>query len=207
MDYREDAKGAKKNGGPRSSPVNRSCGKLVYWSTMTIVLIGYRGSGKTTVGRLLAARLATTFVDCDEVIVTRHGKSIREIFSAEGEEAFRKLETSVIADLASKTDHVIAVGGGAVLREENRRALADHFVVYLRCDPAVLHKRIKADPATSDNRPNLTDLGGGIEEIEALLRHREPIYRAAMNVELDVTNLSPDEAAEEIARLISGTKR
>jgi shikimate kinase len=174
---------------------------------MGVVLIGYRGSGKTTVGRLLAARLAKTFIDCDEEIVARHGKSIREIFSAGGEDAFRKLETSVIAELAAKTDHVIAVGGGAVLRKENRRALANHFIVYLRCDPGVLLGRIDDDPATSDNRPNLTGLGGGIEEIEALLRRREPIYRAAMNVELDVTHLSPDQAAEEIARLISGTKR
>jgi shikimate kinase len=180
---------------------------MVYCPPMGIVLIGYRGSGKTTVGRLLAGRLGRTFVDCDEVIVSRHGKSIREIFSAGGEEAFRKLETSVIAELAAKTDHVIAVGGGAALREENRRALAEHFVVYLRCDPGVLLRRIEDDPATSDNRPNLTGLGGGIEEIEALLRRREPIYRAAMNVELDVTNLSVEQAAEEIARLISGKKR
>lgn len=84
---------------------------MVYCLPMGIVLIGYRGSGKTTVGRLLAERLAKTFIDCDEVIVARHGKSIREIFSAGGEEAFRRLETSVIAELAAKTDHVIAVGG------------------------------------------------------------------------------------------------
>jgi shikimate kinase len=174
---------------------------------MSIVLIGYRGSGKTTVGRLLAARSAKTFIDCDEEIVARHGKSIREIFSAGGEEAFRKLETSVIAELATKTDHVIAVGGGAVLREENRRALAEHFVVYLRCDPGILLLRIQDDPATSDNRPNLTGLGGGIEEIEALLRGREPIYRAAMDIELDVTHLSAEQAAEEVARLISELKR
>jgi shikimate kinase len=70
-----------------------------------------------------------------------------------------------------------------------------------------LLRRIKQDPATSDNRPDLTNLGGGIEEIEALLRQREPIYRAAMNMELDVTNLSAAQAANEIARTISGLKR
>jgi shikimate kinase len=174
---------------------------------MSIVLIGYRGSGKTTVGRLLAARLAKTFVDCDEVIVSRSGKTIRGIFDEGGEEAFRKLESGVIAELAAKTDYVISVGGGAILREENRRAIAEHFVVYLRCDPGVLLRRILDDPATSDNRPNLTRLGSVIEEIEALLRRREPIYRAAMNVELDVTNLSADQAAQEVALLIAESKR
>jgi shikimate kinase len=173
----------------------------------SVVLIGYRGSGKTTVGRMLAKRLGRTFVDCDDLIVAREGKSIREIFAAGGEEAFRRLEAAVIAELASKADQVIAVGGGAVLREENRRALASHFIIYLRCEPGVLHDRIRNDPATSDNRPNLTSLGGGIEEIEALLRHREPIYRAAMNAELEVTRLSAEQAAEEVARLISGSKR
>jgi len=169
----------------------------------TVVLIGYRGSGKTTVGRLLAARTGRRFVDCDEMIVARYGKSIREIFAGGGEEAFRKLESAAIAELAGKSDHIIAVGGGAILRKENRDALANHFIVYLRAEPATLLRRIQSDPGSSDNRPNLTSLGGGIEEIEALLGQREPIYRAAMNAELDVSELSPQQAAERIAEMIS----
>jgi shikimate kinase len=170
---------------------------------MGVVLIGYRGSGKTTAGRLLAQRLGKAFVDCDEEIVARQGKSIREIFLTRGEEAFRKAEMEVISDLASKTECVIALGGGAILREENRRALAEHKIVYLRCEPGELLRRIKADPATSDNRPNLTGLGGEIEEIQSLLRQREPIYRAAMSAELDVTHLTPLEVAERLERLIT----
>jgi len=169
---------------------------------MSIVLIGYRGSGKTTVGRLLAKRLGKPFVDCDEVIVAREGKSIREIFLTRGEEAFRKAEMEAISDLASGADCVIALGGGAIIREQNRRALAGHKIVYLRCEPEELLRRIKADPATSDNRPNLTSLGGGIEEIQSLLRQREPIYRAAMSAELDVTHLTPLEVAEQLEHLI-----
>jgi shikimate kinase len=169
---------------------------------MAIVLIGYRGSGKTTAGRLLAERLGKAFVDCDEVIVARQGKSIREIFLTRGEKAFRKAEMKVIAELKSSGDCVIAVGGGAIVREENRRALAGHKIVYLRCEPAELLRRIKADPASSDNRPNLTSLGGEIEEIQSLLRQREPIYRAAMSAELDVTHLTPLEAAERLESLI-----
>jgi shikimate kinase len=170
---------------------------------MVIVLIGYRGSGKTTVGRILAQRLGKAFVDCDEVIVARQGKSIREIFLTRGEEAFRKAEMEVISELSSSTECVIALGGGAILREENRRALAGHKIVYLRCEEEELLRRIEGDPASSDNRPNLTNLGGKIEEIRALLRQREPIYRAAMSAELDVTHLTPLEVAERLERLIT----
>jgi shikimate kinase len=170
---------------------------------MGVVLIGYRGSGKTTVGRLLAQRLGKAFVDCDEAIVARQGKSIREIFQIGGEEAFRKAEMEAISELASRADCVIALGGGAIVREENRRALAGHKIVYLRCEAEELLRRIKGDPASSDNRPNLTSLGGGIEEIQSLLRQREPIYRAAMSAELDVTHLTPLEVAERLERLIT----
>jgi shikimate kinase len=179
-----------------------TCERSIVGGMATVVLIGYRGSGKTTVGRLLAARMDRTFVDCDEVIVARHGKSIREIFAGGGEEAFRRLETAAIAELSRKSDHIIAVGGGAILAKANRDALANHFIVYLRAEAATLLRRIQSDAGSSDNRPNLTSLGGGIEEIEALLTQREPIYRSAMNAELDVTELSPQQAAERIAEMI-----
>lgn len=169
---------------------------------MSIVLIGYRGSGKTTVGKLLAGRLGKPFVDADDQIVLRARKSIREIFAAGGEEAFRKLEAEIVAELAGRTEHIIAVGGGAILREENRRALAGHKIVYLRCDAAELLRRIQSDPATSDNRPSLTSLGGGIEEIEALLRQREPIYKTAMTHELDVTSLTTAEVVDRLLKII-----
>jgi shikimate kinase len=169
---------------------------------MSIVLIGYRGSGKTTVGKLLANQLRKPFVDADDQIVQRAGKSIRDIFAAGGEEAFRKLEMEVVADLAGRGEHIIAVGGGAILREENRRALAAHKIVYLRCDAGELLRRIQSDPATSDNRPSLTSLGGGIEEIQALLRQREPIYKTAMTHELDVTSLTPAEVVDRLLKII-----
>jgi shikimate kinase len=170
---------------------------------MGVVLIGYRGSGKTTVGRLLAERLGKPFVDCDAVIAKMAGRSIREIFLAEGEEGFREIEMRVIAESARK-DCVLAVGGGAVMRQENQRTLkeAGHRMVYLRCEARELLRRIQGDPETSDNRPNLTNLGGGIEEIEVLLKQREPIYRALMSAEIDVTNLSPQQAADRLAKLI-----
>jgi shikimate kinase len=171
---------------------------------MSVVLIGYRGSGKTTVGRLLAERLGKSFVDCDDLIVKQAGKSVREIFAEGGEETFRKLEASAVAKLAKRKDAVIALGGGAMMREENRRTMTDaeHQIVYLRCEPAELLRRIQTDPATSDNRPALTNLDGGIEEIQSLLSGREPIYKANMSVELDVTNLTPAQVVERLVKVI-----
>ena len=131
--------------------------------------------------------------------------SIRDIFEREGEPGFRDRESTVVRELAAlPDDHVIALGGGAVLREENRDALRDasHKVIYLKCDPAELHRRIHADPQTAASRPALTALGGSQEEIERLLAEREPIYRSCMTAELDVTNLTPEEATTYISRLL-----
>jgi shikimate kinase len=169
---------------------------------MGIVLIGYRGSGKTTAGRLLAEHLGKSFADADDLIVERAGKSIRDIFAEGGEKLFRELEMAVVAELAGRGDMVIAVGGGAIIRDENRRALANHNIVYLRCDVSELLRRIRSDPNTSDNRPNLTSLGGGVEEIQTLLRQREPIYKVAMTHEIDVTNLRPAEVVDRLLKLI-----
>src|SRR5438552_4248605 len=158
---------------------------------MNVVLIGYRGSGKTTVGQKLADRLWLSFVDTDEMITRAAGKMIREIFEQDGEGKFRELEIAAIREACGRKDHVIALGGGAVLRQENRDLLkqAGHKIVYLRCDPQVLLQRIASDPETGSMRPDLTHLGGGIEEIRHLLAQREPLYREIMNFELDVTNL------------------
>ncbi len=171
---------------------------------MSIFLIGYRGSGKTTIGRRLADQLWQQFLDSDELIVRQAGKTIREIFDQDGEPAFRAIEAMVVRDLARLGDHVISLGGGAVLREENRSALKEgaHKVVYLRCEPETLLRRILADPSTANSRPHLTGLGGTLEEIRSLLAVREPLYREAMTAELDVTNLTPDEAVVYISRML-----
>jgi shikimate kinase len=173
---------------------------------VSIILIGYRGSGKTTVGRKLAKRLGKEFVDADDLVVRAAGQSIREIFAQHGEERFRDLEAEAVSQLAGKEfdNHVIALGGGALGRPENRKTLSgkNHRIIHLRCDPAELLNRINADAMTSDNRPPLTNLGGGLEEIQKLLRQREPIYTSIMTAELDVTRLSPDQAVAEIARLL-----
>ena len=171
---------------------------------MSIVLIGYRGSGKSTIGYKLANRLWQEVVDTDALVVKKAGKTIAEIFEQDGEQRFRDLETEVVKEVAKLQDVVISLGGGAVVREENRRALKDggHKIVYLKCDPEVLLQRIQSDAATSMSRPNLTNLFGGIEEIEKVLAEREPIYRELMTAELDVTNLSVEDAVVYIVRLL-----
>lgn len=171
---------------------------------MSVFLIGYRGSGKTTVGRKLADRLWQPFVDLDEIIVKTAGKSIRDIFAQDGEPAFRDLETSALREAVKLADHVIALGGGAMDREENRTLLkqAGHRTIYLRCEPEEMHRRIHADPNTAEARPALTALGGGLDEIKSVLARREPIYRGVMSGELEVTHLTPEEAVVYIVRLL-----
>jgi shikimate kinase len=171
---------------------------------MSIVLIGPRGSGKTTIGRKLADRLWQTFVDVDDLIVRRAGKSIKDIFEQDGEPRFREMEADVVRDVAKLADHVIGLGGGTLMREENGKALKDagHKLIYLRCEPEELHRRIEADPQSKLTRPNLTNLGGGIEEIEHLIAVREPVYRKCMHAELEVTHLTPEEAVVYIVKLL-----
>ena len=170
---------------------------------MSTVLIGYRGSGKTSIGARLADRLWTKCVDTDAMVVARAGKPIAQIFQDEGEARFRELETEAVREACAMDNVVIALGGGAPLREENRRLIkeAGHRVVYLKCEPDELLKRIQADPDTPANRPSLTEFGGGIEEITKVLAEREPIYRQMADAELEVTYLNPDEAMVYIVRL------
>jgi shikimate kinase len=162
-----------------------------------LFLIGYRGSGKTTVGQLVADRLGWSFVDADAVLEERHGRTIREIFVAEGEAGFREKEAAVLADLCRRTNAVIATGGGIVLREANRELLKRHgLVAWLAADAQTLLARIQADPTTADRRPALA--GGGLAEVEQLLTAREALYRACADVVVPAGTLSPEQAADAI---------
>src|SRR5579859_3675326 len=100
---------------------------------MSILLIGYRGSGKTTIGKRLADRLWQPFVDTDDLIVKKAGKNIRQIFEEQGEDAFRDLEEQVMKEVVGLSEHVISLGGGSVLREANRQAIKNSGrpVIYL----------------------------------------------------------------------------
>lgn len=162
-----------------------------------IFLVGYRGTGKTTVARLLAARLGRRAVDADEFLEALAGRSIREIFAAEGEAGFRLREAAVLEHLCGLRDHVIATGGGVVLSETNRRRLRRAgAVVWLTADPATIWRRLQADPATAQRRPHLTV--GGLAEVEQLLRAREPLYRDCSDLAVDTAGRTPEEVADRI---------
>jgi cytidylate kinase len=154
------------------------------------------GSGKTTVGRLLAERTGREFIDLDALIESRVGKRIVEIFSDAGEEGFRDLETETLQDVAGATHTVIATGGGVVIRAENRRLLQNlGLVVWLDAPPDVLLKRIGDD----ESRPMLHGQNP-LKRMERLLSERRGFYADASNIHLDTTELTPDEIATRVSQ-------
>jgi shikimate kinase len=171
---------------------------------MNLYLIGYRGSGKTSVAAEVGKLLGWLWLDADVEIERRAGKTIKQIFDTSGEQAFRDLEAAVVADLAKMNSHVIALGGGAVLREDSRQAIrGSGKVVWLQASPAVLFQRISGDASTADRRPNLTALGG-LAEVERLLAVRSPIYAACADLTVDAEHLAPAEIAQQIAKWLRG---
>ena len=159
-----------------------------------IVLVGAPGSGKSTVGALLAERLGMEFVDVDAVIEERIGKSVAEIFADDGEPAFRKLEEETTAELLRQPG-VLALGGGAVLSAATRKALQDHHVVWLRVGvPAALH-RVGLDTA----RPLL--LGNVRGRLIKLLGERKPLYEEVAGARVNTDDLTPEEVVDTIVRI------
>lgn len=170
--------------------------------TSNVFLIGPMAVGKTTIGKQLAKRLQLQFLDSDQEIENRTGASIRLIFDVEGEEGFREREAKVIAELAAMEGIVLATGGGAVLREENRKTLRKHgIVVYLRASIDSQLERTKA----SKHRPLLetSDRRGALE---SLMATREPLYRQEADITVDTDHLSAGRAARQIARRIENLK-
>lgn len=163
-----------------------------------LALIGYRGTGKSSVGRIVAARLGRPFVDADVELEARAGRPIRRIFDEDGEPAFRDLEQEVVADLAGRPGLVLATGGGAVLRPANRDALRRvGFVAWLTAPPEELARRLRADRRGLAVRPALT--GAGIlEEIRDVLAERLPLYRQTADVEVETLGLSTQQVAEAV---------
>ncbi|MEO8271752.1 MAG: shikimate kinase [Aureliella sp.] len=166
---------------------------------MHIYLMGYRGSGKSSVGRRLAERLGLPVVDTDTLVESTAGQSIREIFAIEGEAGFRQREAVAVACVASaNSPTVIALGGGAILRPENQRIIGSTGrVVWLQGSPASLLARIQADQTTAERRPRLST-HSDYDEIVEILAAREPIYRQLASLAVDTDRQTPDELVTEI---------
>lgn len=170
---------------------------------MIVTLIGYRGSGKTTVAAALAARFGFDWIDADAVIEQTAGRTIREIFAEEGEPGFRRRERETISQLLQRDRLVLAVGGGAILNSDTRRDLqAAGPVVWLQASVDVLAERIHTDPTTADRRPNLA--GGGREEILRMLAAREPLYQECATVSIVTDRQTVGEIVEQIAAALEG---
>lgn len=178
-----------------------------------IALIGYRATGKSTVGRFLADRLGRPFADSDREVEALDGRSIRDIFATDGEPAFREIEARVLADLADRLAEggVLATGGGAILLEGNRRVLRRFgLVAWLTADAGTLARRLRASRRGVDDRPALT-VAGTLDEIAEVLEVRTPLYREAADVEVSTVGRHADQVAEAVleawARHPSGAPR
>lgn len=151
---------------------------------MVVTLIGYRGSGKSSVAGPLAERLGWRWIDADAELERRAGQTIREMFASQGEPAFRRLEREVMAELLTRDELVIAAGGGAVLNADTCDEMrATGPVIWLQASAELLLQRIEADKSTAERRPNLTS-SSGRAEIEQLLAQREPLYRQCATLTL-----------------------
>ena len=162
-----------------------------------IVLVGMMGSGKTTVGRMLASRLHRDLLDTDALIEVREGRSVRELFSSNGEDSFRAIEAEVLIEsLANPKGAVIAAAGGVVLRRENREALhaSGARVVWLRADPVVLAERVKG----GGHRPLLDADPEGM--LRRMHEDREPLYREVADLIITVDGRSVNEVVEAVLR-------
>jgi shikimate kinase len=161
---------------------------------MNLYLVGLRGSGKTTAGRILAGRLELAFVDADTEVERRAGRTVAEIFARDGERRFRELEREAMQDLLARDGLVVATGGGCVLDAEVRAALARAgTAMWLDAAPGVRAARI-----AKSGRPPLTVHGGGTVEEEEVARTREPLYRDCAARRIVTDRRTPEEVADDV---------
>jgi shikimate kinase len=165
--------------------------------TAKVVLVGPMGSGKTTVGALLAEAWGVSLRDTDADVEALEGRSISDIFVDSGEDHFRDLELAAVARAVAEHDGVLALGGGAVLRPETRELLAGLPVVFLRVGLSEAVKRV----GLGVGRPLL--LGNVRARIKALLDERTPVYESVATHVVDTDGRTPDEVAAEVQRVLA----
>ena len=166
---------------------------------MLVTLIGYRATGKSTIGSALARSLDWNWCDSDDEVERRTGGTIAEIFATQGEPAFRDLEAQVIGELAGHPRTVLSVGGGAILREATRELLGrEGLVFWLRACPATILDRMRQDELNDARRPRLTALPAA-EEISQQLALRTPWYASLADACFDTESLDRDQIIGRMA--------
>ncbi len=172
-----------------------------------IFLIGYRATGKTSVGKRLAARLGLSFFDMDQELEKRQGQSIAEMVAAQGWPYFRALEKGLLTELTARRGLVISTGGGAILHQDVWPQVKEAgLVVWLTADHQTICRRLMADDQTASQRPALTGQDP-YAEIAAVLLEREPLYRAGCHFSVDTAAMTIDEVVALIAESASRCSR
>jgi len=165
-----------------------------------IILTGYRATGKSSIGKILADMLGYGFIDTDETIEKRQGETITEMVGRGGWDLFRKKEENLLLELARSRNKVIASGGGSVMHERAWSKLRqDALVVWLTADIKTICRRLAADSDTEDQRPPLTEMGT-MDEIAMVLSQRQPLYEKSSDIAIDTEGKKPEEVAEIILK-------
>ena len=174
-----------------------------------IVLIGYRGSGKSSVGKLLAQQLKWSWCDSDDEIEAGLDVSIAQVFEQQGESHFRALETAAIERLIDGADargQVISLGGGAPMQDRNRELWKQRATcVYLKGSAKTLYQRISSDESSENRRPDLTD-EGGLAEVQKMLDLRSSTYQSCADLIVDVDDRTPAEIVQQIEKYYAALK-
>ncbi len=169
-----------------------------------IILIGFRATGKSSVGRQLADQLNYGFIDTDKVLLKRLSCSIAEYVAANGWAEFRNREAELLLELSELTAVVIATGGGAVVNQHQWVIFRKNsLVIWLQADVDSIRKRLARDQETATQRPCLTT-GSTVAEVETVLLEREPLYQNSSDIALDTVANSPTELVQEILLLLAG---
>ncbi len=165
-----------------------------------IALIGYRATGKTTIGKKLSEILAWNFADTDNIIEEKELNTIEDIVNKQGWEYFRQLEASVLRSMASQDQVVVSTGGGIILAEENRKILKKHFfVVWLQASSDVIKMRLMNDSEKHQQRPSLSGKNI-IDEVDKILESRLKLYRDTADITVSTEKYDPDEVIDIIIR-------
>jgi len=169
---------------------------------MNVVLIGYRGAGKSTVGAKLAIRTGIGFVDTDDLVEKHQRAPIRDIVASSGWDHFRAVEKKIIEEISRKDNLIIAPGGGAVLDPDNVGSLRKNgLIIWLKADREILCRRIDRDSRTVASRPTLTGKGAR-EEFGEVMAVRNPFYERAADAEIDTAGLEVEEVVEAVLSVI-----